>query len=618
MGSVYFQRFFKDKPSNLLIIFLSALSLKLLIFFLVTEPIIFNKYPYFAERISNGLDIGERILDLSPLYLYVNVLIYKIYGKNWEVLAVLQILMGSLNCLFIYFIGEKIFGKAVGFVAALVLLLYGNLTLIELTLEPEVFGLFFNSLLVLILIPSQAETNTNSLNRLSSPTLPLPLEGGGLGGGKIATPYCVRINPGKGFGRMFSAGLLIGLATITKPNALLLLPVTLLWLWICPIYPSPGRKIKSMLFVLLGVALLISPITLRNYVKFQDFILITADSGKVFFHGNGPGSTGMERADLPDQGFAEESQSEPDSAHAFFRRTARALAGRPLKPSECSSFWFARTLNHMRAHPFSAFVLDIKKFFYFWGNYEVHDIDSTYKNYRTLRNWPLLPFGIISALGIVGMGLALKKFRQAFLLYAVILVYLISNLIFFVTSRYRLPAAPFLSIFSAYALTSLYTQWHERHLRKFLICSGLVVCLFASTHFLFRNEIEALDRWQIATRIHYGMGGNLLFKKGLYREAILEFEKAIALEPDFAPAYNRLGMSYAVLNDYGRAERYFRKVIELSPGIDQGYLNLGLLYELKGEPSKALPLLEKAFSLNPENPKTKEHLQKLRAAGAKG
>ena len=575
MGSVYFQRFFKDKPFNLLIIFLAALSFKLLIFFLVTEPIIFNKYPYFAQRISNGFNIGERILDLSPLYLYVNVLIYKIYGKNWEALAVLQILLGSLNCLFIYFIGQKIFGKAVGFLAALVLLLYGNLTLIESTLEPEAFVLFFNSLLILILLQNEAETD-----------------------------------PGRG--RWFLAGLVIGLATITKPNALLLLPVTLLWVWISPIHRSPGRKIQSLFFVLLGVALLISPITIRNYVTFQDFVLVTADSGKVFFHGNGPGSTGMERADLPDQGFAEESQSEPDSAHAFFRRTARAVAGRPLKPSECSRFWFARTLDHIRAHPFSAFVLEIKKFFYFWGNYEVHDIDSTYKNYRTIRNWPLLPFGIISALGIVGMGLSLRKFRQALLPYAMILVYLISNLIFFVTSRYRLPAAPFLCIFAAYTLTFLSTQWRERHLRKLLICCGLVACLVASTHFLFRNEIEALDRWQKATRIHYSLGGNLLFKKGLYREAIQEFEKAIALEPNFAPAYNRLGTSYAILDDYDRAERYFQKVIELSPGIDQGYLNLGLLYELKGEPSKALPLLEKAYSLNPENPKTKEHLRKLR------
>lgn len=149
----------RNRPIILLMIFFSALSIKLLIFFLATDPIVFLKYPYFAERISKGIDIGERILDLSPLYLYVNLFIYKIYGKNWEVLAVLQIFMGSLNCLLIYFIGEKIFGRAVGLVAAFILLLYGNLTLVELLLEPESFVLFFNSLLVLILMQNHAQTD---------------------------------------------------------------------------------------------------------------------------------------------------------------------------------------------------------------------------------------------------------------------------------------------------------------------------------------------------------------------------------------------------------------------------------------------------------------------------
>jgi len=573
-------RLLKNPSPVLLIIFLSALSLKLLIFFLATDPIVFLKYPDFARRLCEGFDIGERILDLSPLYLYVNLLLYKIYGENWEALAALQIFAGSLNCLFIYFIGEKIFGRSVGVVAAFILLLYGNLTLVELLLEPECFVLLLNSLIVLILVQNHAE-----------------------------------VDPGKNPWRWFLAGMAIGLATITKPNALLLLPVALVWVW--QKRPSRGHAVKAMLLLIVGTVLLISPITIRNYVKFQDFILVTADSGKVFFHGNGPGSTGMERADLPDQGFAEESGSEPDYAHALFRKTARALTGRPLKPSECAHFWFCYTLDYMRAHPLSAFILDVKKFFYFWGNYEVHDIDSAYKNYRTLQTWPLLPFGIISALGIVGLGLALKKARQAFLLYAMILVYLLSALVFFVASRYRVPAAPFLSIFAAYTVTWLYGQLRGGHLIRFLVCSGLVVGLFAGTHLLFRDEVETLDRWQRATRIHYSLGGNLLFKKGSYREAIPELAKAIELEPNFAPAYNRLGMSYAILNDYERAESNFKKVIELSPGIDQGYLNLGLLYELKGEPSKALPLLRKAFSLNPENPKTKEHLQKLEAGGPK-
>jgi len=581
MGSVNSSNFFKNRFSILLTVFIAALALKLLVFFLVTEPIIFYKYPYFAERISKGVDIGERFLDLSPLYLYANVLVYQVYGKNWEAMAVLQILLGSLNCLLIYLIGEKIFGKAVGIVAAILLLLYGNLTLIELTLEPESFVLFLNSLLILLLI--QAKDGAAAGNKLS---------------------------------KWFLAGVLIGLSIITKPNGLLFIPMAILWIWWGTF--KRGTQFKATLSLLLGIALLISPITIRNYLKFQDFILVTADGGKVFFHGNGPGSTGMERADLPDQGFAEEGQAEPDYAHLLFRKTARELTGRPLKPSECSQFWLSYTLDHIWSHSFSAFVLDLKKFFYFWANYEVHDIDSAYKNYRTIQTWPLLPFGIISALGILGMGLSLKKSCQAFLLYSMVLIYLVSVVVFFVTSRYRLPAVPFLSIFAACTLTFLSNKLREKRIQTFLVYSGLFVSLFLGTHFLFRKDFETLDRWQRATRIHYSLGGNLLFKKGLYREAIQELEKAITLEPEFAPAYNRLGMSYAILSDYERAEKYFCKVIELSPGIDQGYLNLGLLYELKGEPSKALPLLEKAYSLNPENPKTKEHLQRFKPRETKG
>jgi tetratricopeptide (TPR) repeat protein len=571
----------KYRSLILLVIFISAFSLKLLIFFLATDPMVFYKYPYFAERISKGIDIGERILDLSPLYLYISALFYKIYGKNWEVMAIFQIFMGSLNCLFICLIGEKIFGRAVGLIAGLILLFYGNLTLVELTLEPETFVLFFNSLIVLSLISAREE-------------------------------YVL----GKSPWRWLFPGLFIGLSVITKPNALLFLPLALLWVWGGAFHRS--LKFKATLFLLMGIILVVSPITLRNYLKFKDFILLTADGGKVFFHGNGPESTGMERADLPDQGFAEEGYSEPDYAHVLFRKTARAITGLPLKPSECARFWFFYTLDYIRANPSAALVVDIKKFFYFWGNYEVHDIDSLYKNYRSIQSWPLLPFGIISALGIVGMGLSLKKFHHASLLYSMVLVYLVSVMVFFAASRYRLPASPFLSIFAAYTINSLFSQLLERRIRQFLACSGLVVCFFLGTHFLLQNEVEALDRWQRATRIHYSLGGNLFYKKGLYREAIVEYQKALALEPNFAPAYNRLGMSYAILNDYGQAEESFQKVIKLSPKIDQGYLNLGLLYELKGETARALPLLEKAFSLNPENPKTREHLQKIKDQKAIG
>jgi len=564
-----------NRSTLLLALFLSSLTLKFLIFFTVTEPILFSKYPIFAERISQGVDLGERILDLSPLYLYLNLLFQKVYGRSWEGLALLQVFLGSLNVLLIYLIGEKVFNRTVGFMGALLLILYGNMTLFELTLEPEALLIFLNSLGVLSLLIAQERILSGS------------------------SPW--------GF---FLPGILLGLSVITKPNGLLFLPPAILWIGRTQV--DGFIRMKASLFLLLGVFLVVSPITSRNYLNFHDFVL-TADGGKVFYHGYGPGSTGMERADLPDQGFREEGMGDPDPAHALFRRVARSISGKPLKPSECSGFWFRRTLDFMSSRPLTAFSLVGKKFFYFWGNYEVHEIDSNYKYDLILRRWPLVPFGVLSSLGMVGMGLARKGFRQAFLLYSMVGVYLLSVLIFFAASRYRLPAAPFLALFGAFALTSFYTLWKEKRRIALSALLGISLFLWPLINLPFRNEVQALERWQMATRIHYSLGGNFLFQKRQYREAIEEYRKALALAPDFAPAYNRLGMCHAILNELDEAEEDFQKVIELAPNMDQGYLNLGMVYLLKGKPGIAIPLLEKALSLNPENTRAREQLQNLRS-----
>lgn len=560
----------RNRNLTLLILFLTALGVKLLIFFAITELFIFVKYPYFAQKISEGADIGERLLDLSPLYLYINLFSYKIYGESWEALALLQAIVGSFTVVLTYLIGEKLLGKSVALLSAILLILYGNLTLFELTLEPEAWVLFLNALLVLLLI------------RARDPAL----------------------NPSPW--RWLSIGALLGLSIIAKPNALLLVPVTLIWVWW-----NPGQrslKAKASLLLLVGAALLVSPVTIRNYARFHDFVLVTADGGKVFYHGNGPGATGMERADLPGQGFSEEGQGDPDHAHALFRQTARSLRGPTLTPSACSSFWVSQTIEYMRHYPGASLSLLWKKLLYFWGNYEVHDIDSNYKSYVLLQGWPFLPFGFISALAIVGMILGWKKFPRLFLLFAMVATYWLSAIIFFAASRYRLPAVPYLTIFAAGTLLFLYQRWGKRALGQLGLCLVAVIAIFIGSQWLFQKEIQDLDHWQKATRLHYSMGGNFFFKQGLYQKAIPELEKAIQLAPGFAPAYNRLGMCYANLNDFPKAEQAFRKVIELAPQMDQGYLHLGLLHHLKGDAEKAVPLLEKALRLNPNNEKARRVL----------
>jgi len=573
---------FKGKPSWLrnryilcLLLFVSAFSLKLYFFFFLSEPLAFFKYPFFADQINKGIDIGERILDLSPLYLYGMVLLQKIYGPNWEAMIVFQFLTGCITIVFIFLIGEKVFNRTVGFIAAVILLLYGNLILFEMTLEPDSFVLFFNSLFILTLLWAKQK----------NPYKPFPLI-------------------------WLLSGVILGLSVITKANALIFLPGVFCWIfWTIS---GKKKKIRYSLLFLVGVSLMVLPVTLRNYIRFHDPVLVTADMGKVFFHGNGPGATGLERADLPDQGLIEESGGEPDYAHVLFRNTARRLSGRNLTPSECSRFWIVQTLGYMEAHFNSSLWLFMKKIVFFWLNYEVHDLDSNYAYYQTIRTWPLIPFGSISSLALLGMIATQNKFKQAYWPFVMVLAYWLTILIFFNASRYRLPAVPFLSLFAAQAIVVLIDYFKNKQVIKGLFFFGTAVMLLLMTVLPFKKQVATLDRWQQATRVHYNLRGNSLFRKGEYGKAVNEYQKAAGLAPFFAPAYNQLGKSYALLNDLEKAEKYFQKVVELSPTVDQGYMNLGFLYELQGDDSKALPYFEKALLLNPGNKKVREQIVKLK------
>jgi tetratricopeptide (TPR) repeat protein len=560
---------------NLIIVslFLLALMVKFLIFFLVTDPIIFNKYPYFAQNIIQGKDIGERLLDISPLYLFVNMLAYYIYGSNREALVIVQIIIGSLNCVLLFLIGEKLFGRLTGVIAALIVILYANLTIIDLTLEPESILIFINSLTILVLIKANPS-------------------------GQSKYNYLFWL----------AAGLLIGISVITKPNSLVVLAGVLIWMWI--IGENFKLNLKSSVILLLGVAIFVAPVTARNYVKFNDFVLTTADGGKVFFHGNGPGANGMGRADLPFQGFIEETKNDPDAAHALFRETARAISGKPLKPSECSGFWLGQTLNYIKSDPAQWFSLELRKFYLFWNKYEVHDLDSNYKNYLTLRKTPLINFGVISVLGILGMLLSVKYYRKTFLLHWMIFAYLATTLVFFASSRYRIPAAPFLAVFAAYALSYLLGLLKEKKFKETGVLLSVIIFLGLLTNIPYQKDIARYDRWQEATRLHYSLGANIFFKKGMYEKAVEELKTTITMAPDFEPAYNLLGKSYAILNNYDQAEVNFRHVIRLAPDLPEGYLNLGLLYRIKGNESQAKYYLEKALSVNPDNEKIRKYLDK--------
>jgi hypothetical protein len=134
------------------IVFLAAIAARTFFFFWIDEPILFFKYPYFAGKLATGKGIGDRIVDLSPFYLYFITVIKNVFSADWLTIKLIQSVIGSLNALLIMALGTRLFNRTSGLFAALLYALYGNVIILEATLEPTVFAIFFNLFLVYVLV----------------------------------------------------------------------------------------------------------------------------------------------------------------------------------------------------------------------------------------------------------------------------------------------------------------------------------------------------------------------------------------------------------------------------------------------------------------------------------
>jgi arylsulfatase A-like enzyme/Tfp pilus assembly protein PilF len=76
-------------------------------------------------------------------------------------------------------------------------------------------------------------------------------------------------------------------------------------------------------------------------------------------------------------------------------------------------------------------------------------------------------------------------------------------------------------------------------------------------------------------------------------------EAVVAQHPDYADAYNSLGVAYSRLGRHDRAQSAFRKVLDLDPTSATAYENLGVDASASGELAAARDDLERALTLDP-------------------
>ncbi len=93
--------------------------------------------------------------------------------------------------------------------------------------------------------------------------------------------------------------------------------------------------------------------------------------------------------------------------------------------------------------------------------------------------------------------------------------------------------------------------------------------------------------------------GAMAATQGRYDEAEACFRQAVKLKPDFAIAYNNLGLT---LHDQGKldeAEAILHKALQLSPDFAEAHNNLGLVLHGLGKPEAAATCFRQALKLKP-------------------
>jgi 4-amino-4-deoxy-L-arabinose transferase-like glycosyltransferase len=264
--------------------------------------------------------------------------------------------------------------------------------------------------------------------------------------------------------RAAGAGLLWGLAALTRPTALLLPPVVALWAWApLGLIVTPRDRVRQIALLLAGMAIAIAPWTVRNAITMHAFVPVTTGGGHALLDSN---NEIVWKDDALRGGALSVVLREP------YASRLRGLA-EPAADRECARLAGEFLAAHVGEWPAMAGA----KLARFWRlNAETTAsgtwrrgggaLDTLTRLADPLRVWSLVtwPFAIV---GLVIMMRGARRFYQA-LVPITVLYFMLLAVVYWGALRTRIPAEPFLVLLSAAGLDA---GWRWLRLRR----SGLTV-----------------------------------------------------------------------------------------------------------------------------------------------
>ena len=376
--------------------FFAAAAFALLVQSLILDglpPIQLVKYSHAAELFLQGQLSGERLLDFSPLYLQLNIILQRFDAPKGTLLWI-NLICSALSTGFLYRLLRQNFTQVVWVIGILIFVLDRSLLVYTHTFEPEA--------VVMLFLVAGSFFITRQHHAAS-----------------------------------FLGGLCWGLGLLTRPNFLpALLAVPFYYKW-----NSGGRNwIKNTVLVLLPPLLCLGGLWIRNWQIAGYFTPVVMNPGTALYEGNNSISWGTSSIYPPVlHQFAQQYSNQPDYHHQLYREIARRTANKRLSVPEVNQYWTLKAFHSLKDNFVRTTRLVRTKAMHFFHSYLWHDLSTAYSAEQTLKKiWPFsFPFSIVAAAALAGLAILVSQWKRYLIFYAVFFVQFIFMMTIYISSRQR-------------------------------------------------------------------------------------------------------------------------------------------------------------------------------------
>jgi len=516
-----------------------------------------------ARGILDGIAVPSHAFFHScPFYPFFLALVERVFGAGLAPVRIVQALIGIASIPLIFVLGRLSVGRTAGLVAAFLAAAYAPFLFFEAELlEITIVIAAVEGCLIMLLTAQRSGRASH----------------------------------------VVAAAVLLGIASLGKPNLLLFAPFGSLWVHAVMRRPvkrdgprrsdrgrralgyRPAALLAVLFFIVAGAVVL--PATIHNWRASGDLIPISSNGGINLYIGNHEGAQGVFSVP-PDMRF---------DLRVASKRAAERAEGRTLSDGAVSDFWARQAFRFIRTHPGAFLGLTARKLVLFWNHFEIpnhYDMNFVSEFAPVLRFSPSR-FALIAPLGLLGLALAWSDRRRVGLLILFGTVFMVSVVPFFITARYRLAVVPPLLVGAGFSLTWLWRTARARAWRTLVPILAALVLLGAAVN------IRTIEFG--AAPMHNTLGA-LLGSRGDMEGAAREFAAAVGISPtDLSARYN-LGLSLLELGRPEEAAEHLERAVEIHPGYHEASLALARAHHELGRPAAAADAARRVLTADPPAP----------------